>query len=481
MKKIITLLLMIGFFSSCEDLLEEVPNDFISRANFYKNATDAQAAVTGAYSSFYNNYGITYWLFLVNHADYENGRGSQAPISDFSQVLDVGNVGRAASIWSSFYITINRANSILENVPGIEMDEGLKKRYLAEAHFLRAMSYFNLVRGFGAVPLKTLESTDISTIGAVRTPEDMVYDLIIQDGITASEGLPESVGGETGRASRWAAKMLLAEVYLTRERWAEAAKEAGDVIASNQYSLVRVNEPADFYDIFAVSTSTEDILSIHHAPSKGSSLPGYLHRPGTPPYNYSSGGVYAWLPNEASFLSTWDPNDLRRDFNLYTQYLGPDGNLVDLPAATPILFKKFITDPSGLSIYSDPVFRYAEAFLIFAEAESMANGGPTALALERLNVIKRRGYGLDPHSPSAVDYPSGMGAAEFREAVLMERAYEFIVEGKRWHDLRRTGTVKEAMAKVGRTVIDERILWPIPQEEIDNNPDLTQADQNPGY
>src|SRR5690606_40395092 len=129
MKKIITLLLMIGFFSSCEDLLEEVPNDFISRANFYKNATDAQAAVTGAYSSFYNNYGINYWLFLVNHTDYENGRGSQAPISDFSQVLDVGNVGRAASIWSSFYITINRANSILENVTGIEMYEGLKKRY----------------------------------------------------------------------------------------------------------------------------------------------------------------------------------------------------------------------------------------------------------------------------------------------------------------------------------------------------------------
>ncbi len=481
MKKILLLLLITGFITSCDDLLEEVPNDFISRANFYKNATDAQSAVTGAYSSFYNDYGINYWLFLVNHADYENGRGSQAPISDFTQVLDVGNVGRAASIWSSFYITINRTNSILENVPNIEMDENLKQRFLAEAHFLRAMSYFNLVRGFGPVPLKTMESTDVSTIGAVRAPEDAIYELIIQDCQAAINGLPESVGEETGRASKYAAKMLLAEVYLTRENWAGAAKEAGDIILSNQYQLIRVNEPDDFYDIFAVSTSTEDILSIHHSSSKGSSLPSYLHRPSTPPYNYSSGGVYAWLPNEASFLFTWDPADLRNSFNLYTQYLGPGGQWVDLPDATPVLFKKFITDPSGLPIYSAPIFRYAEAFLIFAEADAMANGNPTTAALERLNAIKRRAYGFDPLAPSPVDYASGMSLQEFRETVLMERAYEFIVEGKRWHDLKRTGTVKEAMAKVGRTVINERLLWPIPQEEIDNNPDLTQADQNPGY
>ena len=483
MKKLLSIILLIGCLFSCDDILEEVPNDFISRANFYKNATDAEAAVTGAYSSFYNNYGITYWLFLVNHADYENGRGSQAPISDFSQVLDVGNVGRAASIWSSFYITINRTNSILENVPAIEMDENLKTRFLAEAHFLRAMSYFNLVRGFGPVPLKTMESTDVSTIGAVRAPEDMIYELIIQDCQTAINGLPENVGEETGRASKWAAKMLLAEVYLTRENWAGAAQEANDIITSNQYSLIRVEEPADFYNIFAVQTSTEDILSIHHSSSKGSSLPGYLHRPATPPYNYSSGGVYAWLPNqhEGSFLNSWDENDLRYDFNLYSQYIGPDGQWVDLPAATPLLFAKFITDPTGLSIYSAPIFRYAEAFLILAEAESMANNGPNAKALEHLNIIKRRGYGLDPFSPSDIDYPTGMNAEEFRATVLQERAYEFIVEGKRWHDLKRTGKVKEAMGKVGRTVIDERLLWPIPQEEIDNNPDLTQADQNPGY
>lgn len=481
MKKIFLYIGLIAIASSCNKELTEVPKDFISKANFYKNAADAQAAITGAYSSLADNYGITYWLFLVNHADYENGRGSQAPISVFSQILDVANIGRAADIWSSHYRTINRANSILDNVPDIKMDEILKTRILAEAHFLRAMAYFNLVRGFGPLPLKIAESTDLSTVSAPRSPEDAVYGLITDDAMAAINGLPELVGTETGRASKWAAKMLLAQVYLTREKWSDAAKEADDIINSGQYSLIRVQQSNDFYRIFGVATSTEDLLSIHHSDSRQSALPGYLHRPNTPPYNYSSGGNYAWLPNMNSFLATWDGNDLRRNFNLYTKYVGPGGDSVTLPSATPILFKKFITDPSGLATYSDPVFRYAEAFLIFAEADCMANGGPTASALERLNVIKRRAYGYDPATPSPVDYATGMNQEQFRNTVLMERAYEFIVEGQRWHDLKRTGTVKQAMEQVGRTVVDARLLWPIPQEEIDNNPDIAQQDQNFGY
>ena len=482
MKKIIIIYLGLAIvISSCKKQLTEIPKDFISKSNFFTDEADAQSAITGAYSSLADNYGITYWLFLVNHADYENGRGSQAPISVFSQILDGANIGRAATIWSSFYATINRANSILNNVPQINMDNAVKNRILSEAHFLRAMAYFDLVRGYGSVPLKTKESVDISTIASPRMPVDSVYALIIKDGIAAENGLPESVGAATGQASKWAAKMLMAEVYLTREDWTDAAKEADDIITGGQFSLLRVQKSDDFYNMFAVETSSEDIFSIHHSASRQSSIPGYLHRPSTPPYNYSSAGVYAWLPNMNSFLATWDNRDLRKSFNLYTKYLGPNGDSVSLPSATPILFKKFITDPTGLSTYSDPIFRYTEAFLIYAEADCMANQGPTTLGLERLNMIRRRAYGYDPTVPSSVDYASGMSMDNFRDTVLMERAYSFIVEGKRWWDLERTGTVKTAMGLVGRTVIDARLLWPIAQSEIDNNSDISQQDQNPGY
>jgi hypothetical protein len=111
----------------------------------------------------------------------------------------------------------------------------------------------------------------------------------------------------------------------------------------------------------------------------------------------------------------------------------------------------------------------------------MAEGAPSALALERLNMIKRRAYGYDFSVASPVDYPSGLSKDAFRDIVLKERGYEFILEGRRWWDLKRTGRVKEAMLAAGRGFIDARLLWPIPSEEINNNPALTQADQNPGY
>ncbi len=111
----------------------------------------------------------------------------------------------------------------------------------------------------------------------------------------------------------------------------------------------------------------------------------------------------------------------------------------------------------------------------------MADGAPSDLALERLNKIKRRAYGYDPDVVSPVDYASGLGKDAFRDIVLKERGYEFVLEGRRWWDLKRTGRVKEAMLAAGRQFIDARLLWPIPSEEINNNPALTQADQNPGY
>ena len=172
-------------------------------------------------------------------------------------------------------------------------------------------------------------------------------------------------------------------------------------------------------------------MSMHHSETKGSTIPNYLHRAGNVPYNYSSGGVFAWLPDMSSFIGdSWDSNDLRKNFNLYTEIQNADGDWVPLPSTTPVLFKKFITNTSGISLYSVPIYRFTEAYLFYAEASSMADGGPSTLALERLNMIKRRAYGFDPTAVSPVDYPSGMSSADFRDAVIQERAYEFITDRK---------------------------------------------------
>ena len=483
MKNIFLIIITTILFSSCDKALEEVPKDFVSKANFYKNEQDAEAAIAGAYAGMQNDFfGITNYLMTELHGDYLFGRGSQAPITIWDQILNQQNIGRCATNWSSFYTTINRANAVLDNVPNIEnMDANTQKQILAEAHFLRALCYFELVRGWGAVPLKTTESIDLSAVEAPRAPESEVYDLIVQDCLIAENDLGE-VGGETGRASKWAAKMLLAHVYLTMENWPGAAEKANDVITNGPFSLITVTESDDFYKIFAVDTSTEDIMSMHHSETKGSTIPNYLHRAGNVPYNYSSGGVFAWLPDTNSFIGdSWDSNDLRKNFNLYTQYQNANGDWVPLPSTTPVLFKKFITNTSGISLYSVPIYRFTEAYLFYAEASSMADGSPSTLALERLNMIKRRAYGFDPNSVSPVDYPSGMSGDAFRDAVIQERAYEFITERRRWFDLKRTGKVQEAFAAAGKTIIDERLLYPIPEDEINNNPAISQQDQNPGY
>ena len=478
------LILIIFLFSSCEKMLDEVPKNFISKANYYQNEGDAQGALNGAYGLLSPDYySVHVYLMEVLHGDYLNGRGGQAPISYFDQVLDFRGVNYAATNWNVAYSAINQANSILDNVPNIEnISEDGKSRILAEARFLRAMPYFNLVRNFGPVPLRLHETTDLSTIAAPRELESTIYEQIIDDLLAAENDLIEDVGENTGQVSKWAAKMLLAHVYLTLEEWDKAAEKANEIINSGLYSLVKVEQPDDFYKIFAITTSSsEDIMSVHHSATTQTAVPTFMHRASVLPWN-SSSGYYAWLPDTNSWIgSSWNNNDLRKDFNLYTEYQNTNGDWIPLPSTSPILFKKFIKNSNGEAVYNLPIYRYAETLLFYAEASCMAEGTPSALALECLNMVKRRAYGYDPSSPSPVDYPSGLGKEEFREIVLQERAYEFILERRRWYDLKRTGSVKQAFANVGKDFIDARFLWPIPEDEINNNPAISQEEQNPGY
>lgn len=488
MRTLILLILLTAGLSSCEKALEEVPKNFISPVNFYKTEADAEAAIAGVYATNTSQEGNIYDNYIMIdllHADYTIAKGSWTSVGNTDQILDPVQSGRLWSFWNNFYSRINRANTVLEQVPQIEdMNETVRTRILAEARFIRAMYYFNLVRDFGPIPLRTAPTSGQDDIAAPRAPVNEVFDLIISDLQIAEKDLPETVGETTGRASRWAAKILLSQVYLDREMWDEAAGKALEVINSGQYELVSVQRQEDFYKIFAVETSSEDIMSIHFSPTASTASINSFHGSGTP---YNRGTVWGFtnVPNMNSFLGdgSWDDADLRKSFNLYSSYIDDNGNEVSLlNTAEPVRFKKFIKDENGMATFSRPLFRYAEAFLIHAEAACMAGGAPTAAALESLNVIRRRAYGYDPYAASPVDYSPGMSKETFRDIVIQERAYEFVLETGRWWDLKRTGTAKTVIeAATGKSLIDERLLFPIPQTEIDNNPALTQADQNPGY
>lgn len=483
MKKLnLYIALLLLLVTACDDQLDEVPRDFLSNANFWQTEEDAEAGVRGMYRvdmiDPFND------QFLELHTDYAKGRGSWAAISFWDASMDNTHIGRATTYWwNRPYQAINIANTVLENVPGINMNEVRKKALLAEARFMRAWMYFNLVRSYGGVPLRLTATKDLSSIDAPRATVNEVYTAILNDLTVAEADLPNSQGVNTRRPSKWAAKMLMAKVYLTQENWTQAAAKAQEVINSGEFAIMPVAEPDDFYDLFAKRPTTEDVLSIHYSSTLQDSYVLTLHIANVPAYNNGASGFFTTLPVTTTILGdAWDDNDLRKDFNLYTEYVNRNGVLVSLPAATPVLFKKIIAQPDGIRSNARYYLRFTENYLIYAEAAAMDNGAPTAQALEYLNVVRRRAYGYDPFTPSPADYPGGMSITDFRNAVILERAYEFINEQQRWWDLLRTGTAKQAIGDAfGVTVSDARLLWPIPQEEINTNNAISQSDQNPGY
>lgn len=482
-KKLGLLFVLVVLFAGCDSILKEEPKTFLSEEAVFSNEAGVDAATKGIYASLrsFSYYDRWFTAMVEMHADYVNGRGSQAPVGQYQ--LNAQNIGRIGSMYGAIYESINRANSVIEGVPDIDMDPNLKNQFVGEARFLRALGYFNLVRLFWGVPLRTKPTKGFADVDLLRASEDEVYSLIIEDLQFAENNLPNSYDQSNhGRATKWAAKSLLADVFLTRERWSDAAAKAKEIMDSGEFSLVRVSSSEDFHTKMfgpGVTSYPEEIFSIQYTPSIPAGWLGWLHKPAA---GYSSGGVFAWWGELDAFIgqdewATEDSPDLRRNNSLYH---GQD--TVHLDAEISMLFSKFRGSPGDEGV-DMPIMRYAEPILIFAEAESQAKGGPTAEAYEAVNMIRRRAYGKDPNSadPGGADLSTGLSAEAFRDSVLLERAKEFIMERKRWFDLLRTDTALEIIQGLGKPITEKNLKWPIAQEEIDNNGALTQADQNPGW
>jgi hypothetical protein len=478
MKKIYLLMTLLCAMS-CSDFLDEEPVSFLSDSQFYQTAEDAIAAVNAAYQPMATGayYGQQFFAQTELKAEYTLGRGSHQPSGVYQ--LDQTNIGRVAGIWRLAYLCINRSNAVLERIPSMEIDETLKDRIVSEAHFVRALNYFNLVRLWGPVPLQKNEIASIVDFSFPRASVDDIYALIIDDLLAAEGGLAlrseQMAPAELFRATKGAAQTLLAHVYLTRGEYDKAMTKAAEVIASNEYTL----EP-DIMDVYDVErqTNSEDVFSIKFSRIEGlgSDLAPYTHNANA---GYSSSGFRTVLGNKKSFLSTWDPADLRRNLNLYNT----KADSAFLTASEPILFKKYIdSEAQGTHGNDFPVYRLPDAFYMYAEADVRSDGNLSAQGLEYINMVRRRAYGLDVNTPDpSVDFDSGLTADEYLQIIFDERGKEFLLEGKRWFDMLRYDNVEEMLTASGFTYTPTLLLWPIPQEVIDYNEALSQADQNPGY
>ncbi|WP_421829816.1 RagB/SusD family nutrient uptake outer membrane protein [Larkinella sp.] len=480
--KTIRFLLPLLFLMSCEDVLKEEPKT-LAVETFYNTKVEVEAATNAIYtplrSSSTNGMGV-YIAVLEGHIDYAYGRGSYAVLNNF-QGLDNVNISRVAGAWEAYYLSIRNANLVIKNAPnGNAISKADVSGFVAEAKFLRAFSYFHLVRNWGGVPIRT--EANMTEIDAKRNTVDEVYALILADLKEAETNLPDQVT-QPGRPTRWAAKTMLADVYLQLARFAEARDKADEVIKSGKFSLIPVATSDDFQKVFGpdlISTPEEIFyLKFSRQPAQGNLFPTLTNHPGTK-FLGGGGGVFGLHGDSTNpVYKAWDNADLRKGI-WYSWNIGI--------GATSLLSKKFI-DPNSLEFAGAgndvPWYRYADLLLIYAEATGRAGSAPTAAALEALNQVHRRAYGKNPTAASPVDfkledYPT---TAAFLNLVVKERGYEFQYEGKRWLELKRTGKAQEIiLAAKGKTIADKHFLWPIPVSELNYNKAIDPVkDQNPGY
>lgn len=469
------------FLASCSKMLDESPQT-IAAENFYKTPVEIESGLNAIYETvrYLSTFGGFYTLQHEINTEYMYGRGSFSPMNTY-QGLDNTNIGRITDTWNNFYKGIRNANLIIQKAPFANITDAEKLRYIGEARFLRGLYYFHLVRNWAGVPLHTEHNMD--SINLKKSGPQEIYELIESDLLYAEANLTDNPR-LVGTPSKWAAKTVLTELFLTLEKYDLARKAAWEVIQSNKYSLVGVSVADDFEKIFGrdANNTSEEIFYFKYSSKvsgQGYQYLAYLHA--TKTTNFPPGGFATIYSDSLNpFLRDWDRNDLRYRFTWYPS------NINVTP--TTVLCKKFsdrqATVQSGNNDY--PLYRYADLLLFYAEAEARVNNGATADAVEKLNMVRRRAYGKPATTADPLidikltDYPD---ADAFIKRVVLERGYETVGEGKHWFDLKRLGIAQQVIKEVeGLTMAEKHLLWPIPPREFNGNTALHPTlDQNPGY
>lgn len=473
--------------SSCKKFLAEEPKNVVAVTNYYQTENDAIAAVNAIYSYLNSTstgstagvYHSTFWVIAGCASDeMVNKNVFQPDIDQISKFSTTPNASSLEETWMMHYKAITLANIAIARIPAIEMDPTLKTRLINEAHFLRGLLYFDMVRMFGSIPL-VLEEQEPLTPPAAAVED--IYTQIITD-LTAAEDLPDSYtpGDGRGRATKGAAESILAKVYLTQQNWQACADKCKEVINSNQYALWD-----DFADVFKLSSrgGKEAIFSVGFGDAGGAISfweVGQFNVRLLPPALSVDGveNAQGWQVPTQNLYNDYDAQDRRRDVTYITQVYNPDGTITTID---PYIRKYWdsTAEPKGNGSANDyPVIRYADVLLMDAEAENELGNTPEALTY--INMIRKRArWDGNIERNTTPDYV-GLSQTDFRAAVLNERRLEFVAEGQRWFDLVRTKTLQTLVpiAKPGIVPQDKHYLFPIPQREIDLNPNLKQ---NPGY
>ncbi|PCH70190.1 MAG: hypothetical protein COC06_05765 [Bacteroidales bacterium] len=486
--KLLLYIFILVFFSSCDDFLEEEPKDFLTPKNV-KTEKDAEMMLLGTFS-YYNTpdlYERSFYLLAEISSDQTIVKYTSGALYEIDSYSHHSLSAHVKAVWRGLYQTINSANFLINKVPDSNFSDDLKDRYIASGKFLRALSYFHLVRLYGGVPLLTEAVENFnSKEGIKRSSEVEVYQQIISDLEYAERILPVEEWNAYGKPTQGAAKTLLAKVYLTMagypinddSMWEKAASKSKEVLGMVRYGLI---EDVNDLWLIAKKNSKEHIFCIQNNTSLSSrSLMCVQSRPSgrsADGKKITESGWAMW-GSTIGFYNEFSNDDLRKSSSFCTEFQGV--SYVNFPTKQPYI-QKWIDDGREGEDYFQrnkrtntnfPIFRYAEVLLINAEAENEAFG-PTKVAYDPINEVRNRA-GLP-------DLDAGLSKDQFRIALKKERSFELAFECKRRFDLVRWGDFEEVMSKdkyAGTFFESTHVLYPIPEGDIILNSNL---EQNLGY
>ena len=492
---ILTLVLTV---SSCSKFLDKAPLDSVNTENFWRTEADAIAAINGAYQPLQwpKLYNLRIWtsdIWAGNSIVGAGGGTDGIETQDIANFVTSSDNAAALDIWRGPAPGILRCNLVLQNVPDMEISESVKNRVLGEAHFLRASYYFILVRLFGDVPLITVAQNPGDDLRPARTAKEKVYDLIISDFTKAIDLLPNKsayVASDIGRASKGAAIGMLAKVYLTLGDFQKTV-DLCQQLEGQGYSL-NADYAANFNP--ATKNSNESLFEIQYIgktkydfwsnENQASWLSAFM---GPRNADFVDGG-YGWNQPTQEFVSSYESGDLRKDVTIFYDGCPNFDDKTYLPSYsnTGYNVRKFVVSKAVTQGAYDnnpnnfPVLRYADVLLMYAEALNEIGRGTEAQEVATdissggpLNRVRLR---------AGLPAISGLNQQQLRDVIQHERRMELAFEGQRWFDMIRVRNGQYALEflnSVGKTnAAAKHLLLPIPQKEIDSNPNLSQ---NPGY
>lgn len=535
MKKILFILIILIVASSCEDILDKQPLDTISEATFWNSPGDAIAGLNACYDALQcigTNGDMSYELMGVLDCLTPVGNARQADHAAIANGnIDPTNVA-IIQWWRSHYRGIVRCNDFLDHIDQIDFpsnEPGKKERMIAEAKFLRALYYFQLVDYFGDVPLilhmQTLQESQVS-----RDPKEQVISAMLEDLNSAITNLPDSYAtSDIGRATAGAAKTIKLKYQLLEKNFAGAAVTAKNIMQMPGYHLL-----SNYNDIFSHTNenNAEVIFDIQFISfvGDGASFDKMWNSRSAAASGFSRIQPTLWLVDKFERIvenPTYVIGDKKIPASIYDYFEGRDprmdwtivrpGKYFVNDAGTSVLYpyqilnyihsqtgmhlrKNMIEGPDGIA-YDSPgnwiIFRLADVMLLFAEAKTQSafNSGAIVTDPEIYNAINAIRARASNQLPQYV--VGSLNKEEMLQKIYDERIRELSFEGwlasdfKRWEmmdinngmevlglKINSSGVSFSQTPLVTRVFNPNFYLWPIPQGEMDVNPNLIQ---NLGY